>query len=107
MPPVMKRPPSLMNFATCGCHRKHAIRVLKRFKHFTKPKPKRRGKSPVYKNEAVIKPLKEIRLAANLPCSAGSRFEADIDFLPSSGYIQPAIVSHNGRLKKIFRQREK
>ena len=33
--------------ATCGCHRKHAIRVLKRFKRFTRPKPKRRGKPPV------------------------------------------------------------
>lgn len=55
--------------ATCGCHRKHAIRVLKGFKRFTKPKPKRRGKSPVYQNEAIISPLKEIWLAANLPCS--------------------------------------
>jgi len=50
--------------ATCGCHRKHAIRVLKRFKRFTKPKPKRRGKSPVYQNEAIITLLKEIWLAA-------------------------------------------
>ncbi len=55
--------------ATCGCHRKHAIRVLRRFKRFTKPKPRRRGKSPVYRNEAIINPLKEIWLAANLPCS--------------------------------------
>jgi hypothetical protein len=46
--------------ATCGCHRKHAIRVLKRFKRFTRPKPKRRGKPPVYQNELIIKPLKEI-----------------------------------------------
>ncbi len=55
--------------ATSGCHRKHAIRVLKRFKRFTRPKPKRRGKPPVYQNEAIINPLKEIWLAANLPCS--------------------------------------
>jgi hypothetical protein len=68
----MKKPPSciLDEFcATCGCHRKHAIRVLRGFKRFTKPKPKRRGKSPVYHNEAIINPLKEILLAANLPCS--------------------------------------
>ncbi|MDT8303524.1 MAG: hypothetical protein RQ760_18740, partial [Sedimentisphaerales bacterium] len=32
--------------ATCTCHRKHAIRVLKRFKRFTKPKPKKRGPKP-------------------------------------------------------------
>jgi hypothetical protein len=55
--------------ATCGCHRKHAIRVLKRFKRFTKPKAKKRGKPTIYQNEAIGKPLKEIWLAANLPCS--------------------------------------
>jgi hypothetical protein len=55
--------------ATCGCHRKHAIRVLKRFKRFTKPKTKRKGKPPSYQNEAIRKPLKKIWLAANLPCS--------------------------------------
>ena len=55
--------------ATCGCHRKHAIRVLKRFKRFTKPKTKRKGKPTSYQNEAIGKPLKKIWLAANLPCS--------------------------------------
>jgi hypothetical protein len=55
--------------ATCGCHRKHAIRVLKRFKRFTKPRAKKRGEPPVYHNEAIINPMKEIWLAANLPCS--------------------------------------
>jgi len=43
--------------ATCG------------FKRLTKPKPKRRGKPPVYQNEVIINPLKEIWLAANLLCS--------------------------------------
>jgi len=70
--------------ATCGCHRKHAIRVLKGFKRFTKPKPKRRGKSPVYQNEAIISPLKEIWLAANLPCSKRLKIILPI-WLP--GYI--------------------
>jgi hypothetical protein len=46
--------------ATCGYHRKHAIRVLKGFKRFTKPKAKRRGKPPVYQSEAIRTPLKEI-----------------------------------------------
>ena len=55
--------------ATLKCHRKHAIRVLRRFKRFTKPKAKKRGKKPVYQNEAILKPLKEIWLTANLPCS--------------------------------------
>ena len=31
--------------ATCGYHRKHAIRLLRRFKRFIKPKPNKRGKS--------------------------------------------------------------
>ena len=71
--------------ATCGCHRKHAIRVLKRFKRFTKPKAKRRGKPPIYQNEAIGKPLKEIWLAANLPCS--KRLKAILPiWLP--GYVQ-------------------
>ncbi|MBW2648801.1 MAG: integrase, partial [Deltaproteobacteria bacterium] len=55
--------------ATCKCHRKHAIRVLKGFKRFTKPKPKKRGPKPVYRKHEIITPLKRIWLAANLPCS--------------------------------------
>jgi hypothetical protein len=55
--------------ATCGCHRKHAIRVLRKFKRFTKPKPRKRGRRTVYNTEGIIAPLKRIWLAANLPCS--------------------------------------
>ena len=71
--------------ATCGCHRKHAIRVLKRFKRFTKPKAKKRGKPPVYQNEAIGKPLKKIWLAANLPCSKRLKVILPL-WLP--GYVQ-------------------
>ena len=72
--------------ATCKCHRKHAIRVLRRFKRFTKPKPKKRGKSSVYQNEAIINPLKEIWLAANLPCS--KRLKAMLpNWLPGYGEL--------------------
>lgn len=46
--------------ATIQCHRKHAIRVLKGFKRFTKPKAKKRGRPSVYQHEAIRKPLKEI-----------------------------------------------
>jgi hypothetical protein len=53
----------------CGYHRKHAIRLLKGFKRFTKPKTRRRGRIPVYQSDAILKPLKRIWLAANLPCS--------------------------------------
>ncbi len=44
--------------ATCGYHRKHAIRVLRHFKRFQKPKTKQRGRSPLYHPEIILKPLK-------------------------------------------------
>jgi len=53
----------------CGYHRKHAIRALNTFKRYTKPKPRKRGKPSVYNKPSIIKPLKRIWLAANLPCS--------------------------------------
>ena len=55
--------------AVCGYHRKHAIRRLKGYKRFTKPKAKKRGKPSIYNQEAIIRPLKQIWLSANLPCS--------------------------------------
>jgi len=54
---------------TCDWHRKHAIRALRNFKRFTKPKPKKRGKPSVYNIPAVIEPLKKIWLVAGQPCS--------------------------------------
>src|SRR3989338_7310657 len=54
---------------TCDWHRKHAIRALRNFKRFTKPKPKKRGKPSVYNIPGVIEPLKKIWLAACQPCS--------------------------------------
>jgi hypothetical protein len=71
--------------ATCGCHRKHAIRVLKGFKRFTKLKAKKRGKPPVYQNEAILNPLKKIWLKANLPCSKRLKVMLPI-WLP--GYVE-------------------
>jgi hypothetical protein len=53
----------------CGYHRKHAIRLLRRFKRFTQPKAKKPGRSSLYSTPEVINPLKKIWLAANLPCS--------------------------------------
>jgi hypothetical protein len=55
--------------ATCGYHRKHAIRMLRRFKRFTQPQPKKRGRTPLYCPSLLLKPLKRTWLAANLPCS--------------------------------------
>jgi ribosomal protein L32 len=55
--------------ATCGYHRKHAIRLLRKTRRFRHPKLRRRGPKPVYHHEALLKPLKAIWLNANLPCS--------------------------------------
>jgi 5S rRNA maturation endonuclease (ribonuclease M5) len=55
--------------ATCQCHRKHAIRLLRGFRRFIKPKFKKRGRTPLYPKDSILKPIKQIWLAANLPCS--------------------------------------
>jgi len=55
--------------ATCKWHRKHAIRVLKRFKRFTKPILKRRGRPSRYNSPSILEPLKRIWLASGQPCS--------------------------------------
>lgn len=56
--------------ATSGYHRKHAIRVLRWFKRFQKPpSQKKQGRPPSYHPEIILAPLKQIWLAANLPCS--------------------------------------
>ncbi len=71
--------------ATCGYNRKYAIRLLRGFKRFTKRKPRRRGKPSFYRNEAILTPLKQIWLTANLPCS--KRLQAILPlWLP--GYVQ-------------------
>ena len=77
---------------TCNYHRKHAIRLLRRFKRFTKPKHKKKGRKSLYNKDAIIKPLKRIWLAANLPCSKRLKVILSL-WLP--GYIQ----SH-GKLEK-------
>jgi hypothetical protein len=55
--------------ATSGYHRKYAIMLLKGYKRFRKPTRKKRGPKPVYRKDEIIKPLKKIWLAVNLPCS--------------------------------------
>ena len=55
--------------ATCGYNRKYAIRLLRGFRRFTKPKPRKRGKPAVYQKDDILAPLRRIWLEANLPCS--------------------------------------
>ena len=71
--------------ATCPCHRKHAIRVLRGFKRFIKPKIMKRGRTPLYHKESILKPLKHIWLQANLPCSKRLKVILPL-WLP--GYVQ-------------------
>jgi hypothetical protein len=71
--------------ATSGYHRKHAIRLLRKYKRFQKPKSKKRGRTPIYSQPSILKPLKKIWLTANLPCS--KRLKALLPlWLP--GYVQ-------------------
>jgi len=76
--------------ANCGYHRKHAIRLLRGFRRFVKPKVKKRGRVPIYPRHVILKPLKRIWLTANLPCS--KRLKA---ILP---LWLPGYVEHFGEL---------
>lgn len=71
--------------ATCGYNRKYAIRLLRGFKRFTKPKPRKRGKPAVYQKDEILVPLRRIWLEANLPCS--KRLQAILPlWLPGYGH---------------------
>lgn len=71
--------------SNCDYHRKHAIRILKSHRRFTKPEPKKRGRKPVYDKQTLLQPLKRIWLKANLPCSKRLKSILPL-WLP--GYIQ-------------------
>lgn len=82
--------------ATSGCHRKHAIRVLKGFKRFTKPKAKKRGKPAIYHREEICKPLKEIWLGANMPCSKRLKVILPLwlpGYMQLHGELPPGVVN--------------
>jgi hypothetical protein len=57
--------------ATCGFHRKHAIRVLSKAqsRFLVSGSRSRRGRKPNYADVEFLRPLKKIWLAANLPCA--------------------------------------
>lgn len=60
----------LNEFCTvCKYHRKHAIRLLTKFKRFIKPKIRKSGKPSTYNQPAVLKTLERIWLDASMPCS--------------------------------------
>lgn len=88
--------------ATYGYHRKYAIRLLRGFKRFTKPKPKKRGRRPLYHSEAILIPLKRTGLAANLPCSKRLKVILPIWLPGSAGYFEPLSLEEINALKRIF-----
>jgi hypothetical protein len=55
--------------ATCGVHRKHAIRLLCRCRDPARARPRKRGRRSRYRSAELLRPLRKIWLAANLPCS--------------------------------------
>ena len=81
--------------AATGYHRKHAIRLIRGFKRFTKPHPKPRGPKPVYDSPELLKALKKIWLAANQPCS--TRLKALLplwlpSYGPTFGELSPQVL---------------
>lgn len=77
----------------CGCHRKHAIRLLrkknpKKISHTPKP----RGRKRSYDDPLLLRVLKDIWRAANLPC--GKRLKAMLHlWLPHFEYEIPAAIA--------------
>lgn len=55
--------------ATCGFHRKHALRALRQTWWTTTKTDGKRGPKAAYADKAVVRPIKIIWLKANLPCS--------------------------------------
>lgn len=55
--------------ATCGFHRKHAIRLLARNPNAPRRPRRPPGPKAVYAQPEILRPLKKIWLTANLPCS--------------------------------------
>lgn len=55
--------------ATCGVHRKHAIRLLRRHRDPQRARPRKSGRRSRYRDAELLRALRKIWLAANLPCS--------------------------------------
>ena len=87
--------------ATYQCHRKHAIRLLRRFRRFIKPKFKKRGRTPLYPKESILNPLKHIWLAANLPCSKRLKVILPL-WLPGYAQFFAPLSARSQSLKKYL-----
>lgn len=80
----------------CGFNRKYAIRRLLAFKIQRRPKPKKKpGPKSKYNHPEILKPLEQIWLTANLPCS--KRLKAILPVWISSyqtefGFLTPPVL---------------
>jgi hypothetical protein len=101
----------------CSYNRKYAIHKLSSFKPTRRPSlpPKKRGPKSKYGLPEVIKPLQEIWLAANLPCSKRLKailplwipyYELEFGVLPWAVsrrlyQISPATIDRTLKLTRI------
>ena len=87
--------------ATLGYHRKHAVRLLRTFKRFRKPKLPKRGRAPIYSHSSIVQPLKKIWLSANLPCSKRLKTILPLwipGYLQSFGPLPPQVLEALSRI---------
>lgn len=81
--------------ATCGFHRKHAIRILARDRDGHRPSGRRRhGRKATYSDPELLRPLKKIWLEANLPCSKRLKVMVPLwlrGYEALNGPLQPAL----------------
>jgi hypothetical protein len=69
--------------------------VLRKFKRFRKTKTKRPGRAPFYSQPHILKPLKKIWLAANLPCSKRLKIILPLwipGYIQSFGPLPPKVI---------------
>jgi hypothetical protein len=87
--------------ATLQLHHKHAIRMLRRFRRFRKTKTNKPGRTPFYSQPSILKLLKKVWLAANLPCS--KRLKAILPlwipgYIQSVGPLPPEVLTALSRI---------
>ncbi len=102
--------------ANTGYHPKHAIRKLNTLKPTHRPKkpPRKRGPKSKYDKPEVLKPLQQIWLTANLPCSKRlkailpewiSHYQSEFGFLTTKtlGLLESISPATMDRVLKPFR----
>ena len=85
----------------CGYHRKHALRLLRTFRRYSRTQHRPRGRKPVYDTALLKKPLQRIWKTANFPCSKRLK-EIIPDWLPgyqkTYGELSPEALTALSRI---------